>query len=116
VIEFLVDQNFNEGIVEGMTRRDAALSFTHLRDVGLGAAPDPVVLEWAAAHGLVLLTHDRKTMIGFAYDRVAAGLAMPGVFLVSDRIPIGQAIDELLIAIHCLSAAECENLVRCFPM
>ena len=32
---FLVDQNFNEHIVDGLTRRDAALEFTHVRDVGL---------------------------------------------------------------------------------
>ena len=62
-----------------------------------------MILEWAATHGLVLLTHDRKTIPLFAYSRVAAGLPMPGVFLVSDDMPIGQAIDELLIAVRCLS-------------
>jgi hypothetical protein len=41
---------------------------------------------------------------------------MPGVFLVSDSLPIGQAIDELLLAVHCLSAEECENVVKYFPM
>ena len=66
--------------------------FTHVRDVGLAAAPDPMILEWAAAHGLILLTHDRKTIPPFAYARVSAGLAMPGVFLVSDDMAIGQAI------------------------
>ena len=65
---------------------------------------------------MVLLTHDRKTIPSFAYARVAAGLPMPGVFLVSNDMPIGQAIDELLIAVHCLSADECKNLVRYFPM
>jgi hypothetical protein len=65
---------------------------------------------------MVLLIHDRKTTPPFAYARVAAGLPMPGVFLVSNDMPIGQAIDELLIAVHCLSADECKNLVRYFPM
>jgi hypothetical protein len=51
VIAFLVDQNFNENIVDGLTRRDPTLDFTHVRDVGLAAAPDPVVLEWAAGRG-----------------------------------------------------------------
>jgi predicted nuclease of predicted toxin-antitoxin system len=116
VISFLVDQNFNEHIVDGLTRRDAALEFIHVRDVGLAAAPDPTVLEWAAARGLVLLTHDRKTIPGFAYARVAAGLPMPGVFLVSDDIPIRDAIDELLVASHCLAPDECRDVVRYFPM
>jgi hypothetical protein len=116
VIEFLVDQNFNEHLVDGLTRRDATLVFIHVRDVGLAAAPAPTVLEWAATHSLVLLTHDRRTMPPFAYDRVASGLPMPGVFLVSDDMPIGQAIDELLIAAHCLSPDECKDIVKYFPM
>jgi hypothetical protein len=45
VISFLVDQNFNEHIVDGLTRRDATLEFTHVRDVGLAAAPDPMIVE-----------------------------------------------------------------------
>jgi predicted nuclease of predicted toxin-antitoxin system len=77
VIDLLVDQNFNGDIVDGLTRRDATLEITHVRHVGLAAAPDQVVLEWAAARGLVLLTHDRKTSPSFAYDRVSAGLPMP---------------------------------------
>jgi predicted nuclease of predicted toxin-antitoxin system len=113
---FLVDQNFNEHIVDGLTRHDATLEFTRVRDVGLAEAADPVVLEWAAAHGLVLLTHDRRTMAGFAYDRVAAGMPMPGMFLVADDMPAGNAIDEILIAAICLSEDECNNRVWYFPL
>ena len=116
MIAFLVDQNFNEHIVDGLTRRDATLEFTHVRVVGLAEAPDPAMLEWAAAKGLVLLTHDRKTIPNFAHARVVAGLPMPGVFLVSDDMPIGQAIDELLIAAHCLHTEECKDIVKYFPM
>jgi predicted nuclease of predicted toxin-antitoxin system len=116
VIEFLVDENFNEDIVDGLTRRDASLEFTYVRDVGLGAAPDPAILEWAATHGLVLLTHDRKTIPPFSRARIASGLPMPGVFLVSKNMPIGQAIDELLIAVHCLSPDDCKDIVKYFPL
>lgn len=116
MICLLVDQNFNEKIVDGLTRRDATLDFVHVRDVGLAAAPDPAILDWAASALRVLLTHDRKTIPPIALARVAAGEPMPGVFLVDDQMPIGQAIDELLIAIHCLSAEECKDIVKYFPM
>lgn len=116
MIGFLVDQNFNEHIVGGLTRRDADLEFTHVRDVDLASARDETVLEWAASQGLVMLTHDRKTMAPLADARVAAGLRMPGVFLVRDDMPVGAAVEELLIAVHCLTAEECENLVLRFPM
>jgi predicted nuclease of predicted toxin-antitoxin system len=71
VNSFLVDQNFNEHIVAGLSRRDATPEFIHVHDVGLASAPDPMILEWAAEHGLVLLSHDRKTIPPFAHARVA---------------------------------------------
>jgi hypothetical protein len=116
VIEFLVDQNFNEHIVDGLSRRDPSLNFTFARDVGLAAAIDPVLLEWAALRGLILLSHDAKTIPPAAYARVAAGQAMPGVFLVDDLMPIGQAIEEVYIAAHCLTADECKDIVIYFPL
>jgi predicted nuclease of predicted toxin-antitoxin system len=116
VISFLVDQNFNENIVEGLARRIPTLDIILARSVGLEAATDPAILEWAAAQGRILLTHDRKTLPPFAYDRVTAGLPMPGVFLVSDDMAIGQAIDQLLIAVNCLSQEECKDIVKYFPL
>jgi predicted nuclease of predicted toxin-antitoxin system len=116
LIAFVVDQNFNEHIVDGLTRRDATLEFTHVRHVDLETAPDPALLEWAAERQLVLLTHDRQTVPAFAYARVVAGLPMSGVFIVSDQVAVSQAIDELLIAAHCLSPDECRDVVRYFPM
>jgi hypothetical protein len=55
-------------------------------------------------------------MPNFAYDRVRAGEIMPGVFLVSDQMPVAQAVDELLLAIECLMPEECNNFVRFFPL
>ena len=116
MIAFVVDQNFNERIADGMTRREASLQFTHVRDVDLATAADPVILQWAAERGLVLLTHDRKPIPAFARGRIEAGLPVAGVFAVNDAMPIGQAIDELLIAAHCLTPEETKNVIRYFPL
>jgi predicted nuclease of predicted toxin-antitoxin system len=116
VIRLLVDQNFNGHIVDGLMRRDPDLDLVHVRDVDLAAAPDPTILEWAAMQDRVLLTFDRRTIPPFAYARVAAGQRMPGVFLVSDNMPTGQAIDEILLAVHCLSPDECKDIIKYFPL
>ncbi len=47
---------------------------------------------------------------------VPLGEKPPGVFLVSDDMPIGHAIDELLIAAHCLTPEECKDIVEYLPM
>ena len=63
-----------------------------------------------------MLTHDRETVPNFAYDRVRAGQPMPGVFLVSDLMPVGQAIDEILLAVECFTPEDCKDFVRFFPL
>src|SRR5260370_21456233 len=116
MIRLLVDQNFNQHIVDGLVRRDSSLDLVHVRGVGLAAASDATILDWAASQGRILLTHDRRTIPRFAYARVTAGQPMPRVFLIIDDMPIRPAIDEILLAVHCLASEECKDLVRYFPL
>ncbi|HWQ14971.1 MAG TPA: DUF5615 family PIN-like protein [Roseiflexaceae bacterium] len=53
----------------------------------MAAAPDPTVLEWAASEDRVLLTHDRATLVGFAYERAGRGEPMSGVIAVGGQCP-----------------------------
>jgi predicted nuclease of predicted toxin-antitoxin system len=116
VLRLVSDENFDGDILRGLYRRRPDLDFVRVQDVGLSATPDPDLLAWAAVEGRILLTHDRDTMPNFAYDRVRAGQPMPGVFLVSDLMPIGHAIEEILLAVVCLPPDECKDLVRFFPL
>jgi hypothetical protein len=75
-----------------------------VQDVGLRTADDHDVLAWAAAEGRILVTHDRETMVGFAYQRVEAGLPMPGVFVVRNQPHhIGAMVEDLLLVVLCSS-------------
>ena len=85
MLRYLADQNFNEDILVALKGRVPLLEIVRVRDLGLTGADDPAILEWAAQSGLILLTHDRKTVPRFAYERAAAGLAMPGVFEVPQQ-------------------------------
>ncbi|OAI47912.1 hypothetical protein AYO44_08530 [Planctomycetaceae bacterium SCGC AG-212-F19] len=116
MLKLVSDENFNADILRGLYRRRPDLDVVRVQEIGLNATPDPHILAWAAVEGRILLTHDRDTMPFFAYDRLRAGQAMPGVFLVSDLMPIGQAIDEILLAVDCLTPEECTNFVRFFPL
>lgn len=116
MLKLVSDENFDHDILRGLYRRRPDLDVVRVQEVGLNATPDPDVLAWAAAEGRILLTHDRDTLPNFAYDRVRAGQTMPGVFLVSDQMPVGQAIDEILLAVECLPPEECKDFVRFFPL
>ncbi len=116
MIKLATDENFDGDILRGLIRRLPEVDVARVQDARLEATPDPIILAWAAGEERILLTHDRDTIPNFAYERVRAGQPMPGVFLISDLMPKGQAIEELFLALHCLSAEECRNQVMYFPL
>ncbi len=106
MLRLLADENFNSDIVRGLLRRQLDLDIVRAQDVGLAESDDPDILAWAAANNRIVLTHDRATMPDYAYERVAAGEAMPGVFILNDRFPVGQAIREILLVVACSEQTE----------
>ena len=116
MLRLAADENFNNDIVRGLWRRKPELDIVRIQDVGLSGADDPTVLEWAAREGRVLLTHDVTTMTGYAYERVRAGQPMPGVFEVSRAVPIGLAIEDILLLAECSLEGEWEGQVRYLPL
>lgn len=116
MLRLISDQNFSGRILRGIGLRLTGLDLVRALDVGLAKAPDPVLLQWAANEGRILLTHDMNTIPGFAYDRICAGLEMPGVFLVNTHMAIGKAIDQLVIAIECSTPEEWKDRVEFFPL
>ena len=90
--------------------------FVRVQDVGLRTQDDPTILTWAADHGRVLVTHDAETVPAFAHERVAGGLAMPGVFLLRWNLPMAVAIDELVLICEATDTDEWANRVVYLPL
>jgi predicted nuclease of predicted toxin-antitoxin system len=100
MLRLLTDEDVHGDIVDGLRRRQPALDLVRVQDVGLRHTPDPIILEWAAQQGRVVVSVDKKTLAVDAWDRVARGLPMPGVAILRILLTIGQAINELeLIAL-----------------
>lgn len=93
--KFLADEDFNNRIVRGIRRRSDEIDIVRVHEVGLLGQDDPIVLEWAAEEGRIVLTHDTATMIGFAYDRIREQLEFPGMIAVSQYASIGDVIDDV---------------------
>jgi len=116
VIRLLADENFNNNIVRGVRLRDPDIDLVRIQDVGLSGADDPSVLEWAAEHRRVLLTHDVATITAFAYERVRAGKPMPGVFELSSTVALRSAIEDIVLLATCSEDGEWEGQVRYLPL
>ncbi len=113
---FLADENFNNQIVRGVLRQSPNIDIVRVQDVNLSGADDPAVLAWAAQEGRIVLTHDVATMVTFAYERIQDRFAMPGLFEVSRRVPVGLAIEEIILIAECSIEGEWEGQVRFLPL
>ncbi len=116
MLRFAADENFNGDILRGLLRQKPELDILRIQDVGLAGAGDATVLEWAAREGRILLTHDVATITRHAYARVRAGEPMPGVFEVSRKVPIGQAIEDILLLAEASLEQEWEGQIRYLPL
>jgi len=55
----LADQNRSGDIVRGLFHAWPELDLVRAQEVGLADADDPAILEWAATHARIVVTHDR---------------------------------------------------------
>ena len=116
MLRLATDEDFNNRILRGLLRRRSDLDVVRVQDAGLVGSGDAEVLEWAAREGRVLLTHDVTTMKRYADERAGAGLPMPGVVEVSQQVPIGQAIEDILLLAECSLEGEWEGQIIFLPL
>ncbi len=106
----------HDDIIRGLRRREPAPDIVRVQDVGLDHTPDPLILEWAAEEGRVLITGDLNTMVGFAWGRVRSGLPMPGVLALLENVGIGRVIDDILLVAQCYTADAINDQVLYIPL
>lgn len=116
MLRLLSDENFNGDIVRGLFLRQPDLDLLRVQDVGLRKVDDPAILDWVASNGRILLTHDRATMPDFAYERLSKGQQMSGLFVINDRMPVRQVIDELLLLNDFSEQDEWKGIVLYLPL
>ena len=68
-------------------------------------------LEWPPE-----LTHDVSTLTRYAYERVQAGQRLPGVVEVSRFVPLGKAIDDILLLADLSFDDEWEGQILYLPL
>lgn len=91
------------------------IDFVRVQDVGLSGRPDTEVLEFAAAQGRILLTHDAASMVDAAFVRIAEGRAMPGVIVAIKLATIGQILEDLVLILTASDESDWVNTVRYIP-
>lgn len=115
MIRLLADHNFRRPILAAVHAAVPRIDLVETKQIGLQAAPDPQVLQWAADHDRVVLTHDRDTMPRFAIDRMNAGLPFPGLVVVGATAPHNWVVEDVVTLLLAGSLDDTRNQVLYFP-
>ncbi len=113
---FLADHDLTAAIHLGVTRREPSIEFQLLREAGIADRPDTEVLDYAARMGLILVSHDVNTLTAHAFERIAAKIPMPGVFVAHQSDPIRLTIEDLILIWVASEAEEWANQVVFLPL
>lgn len=116
MIRFLTDENFNIHILAGVRRRLPELDIVRVQDIGLRTLRDPLILENASAEDRIVLTHDVTTMEDHAKARLRTGQPMAGLFIISQDVPIGRAIEEIVTIAECSRDDEWDSMILYLPL
>lgn len=115
-MKFLADENFEGAIFRGLLHRKPDIDLVRVQDVGLAEADDLTILEWANQEGRIILTHDRRTMPQYAYQRMADGESIAGMIVMKSTISVGQAIKDILLIEAISIPEEWVNMVQDLPL
>jgi hypothetical protein len=116
MIRFLADASLDHPILTGCIRREPSMDFLSAHAANLEGIPDSQVLSLAALEGRILISSDYRSMPSHFNNFLADGNTSPGLFLVSKQLPIGLAIDSLVLIWSASSESDRINQVRYLPL
>lgn len=116
MLRLLADENFNGRILRALRRQIPDLDVVRAQDTSLYGTDDRTLLQFAAAENRIILTHDVETLVGYAWERVRSGMAMPGVIVALTDRPIGQVIEDLEILLLASQPEELEAQILFLPL
>jgi Domain of unknown function (DUF5615) len=113
-VRFQADADLRQAIVAGVIRRQSSIDFQSAHVAGLEGIKDPQVLTLAARDSRVLVTHDRKTM-PTEFGEFVMSQTSSGLLIISQSLPIGDAIDAIILIWEASTAEEWIDRIVSLP-
>ena len=111
---YQADNDLQKAIVRGVVRLEAQVDFRSAQAARLDGVADEKVLGVAADEGRILVSHDFQTMPNH-FRNFTRQRRSPGVLLISQDLPAGQAIETLVLIWEASEADEWVNRVCLVP-
>ncbi len=92
-----------------------------IRVVGESGVPlkrttDPDILDWCERNDFVLITNNRRTMLRYLADHLAAGRHISGIVMLDEDLGIGGNIAELLLLAGAALPGELRDQITYIPL
>lgn len=113
-VRFQADYDFNQKIVRAVLYLHPTIDFQTGHKAGLKGLPDDQVLAIAAREGRILVSHDLSSM-PVHFGNFITVQDSPGVFLISQDLPIKIAVEELVMVWGASEAEEWINTITWLP-
>jgi len=116
MLSFLTDEDLHGPIVDGLRLHHPDLDVVRAVEAGLSGLDDDMLLDWAAQHGRIMVSHDVSTMTDSANHRVSSGLKMSGLIVVPQSLGTARAIADLHFVADVSTNEEMENATVWLPL
>ncbi|NDJ25832.1 hypothetical protein GS682_30445 [Nostoc sp. B(2019)] len=117
-LKYLLDENVDKVYKRQFVQRNPTLIMWVVGDPG--APPrgtlDPEILCWCEEHNFLLVTNNRTSMPGHLAEHIAQDRHIPGIFILNDKLTIGQTIDELILIAQASFDNEYQNQIIHLPL
>jgi hypothetical protein len=113
-VRFQADNDLRKAIVRGVVRSEPRIDFNSAQAARLDGVPDPEVLALSAETGRILVSHDFQT-IPMHFQQFARARRSPGVLLIRQDLPVGKAVETLLLIWAASESEEWENRICLLP-
>ena len=107
-------QRLRKAILRGVVRSEPRIDFHSAQAARLDGVPDPEVLGLSADAGRILISHDFQT-IPRHFQQFTRDRRSPGVLLVRQDLPVGRAVETLLLIWEASEPDEWVNRICLLP-
>jgi hypothetical protein len=114
-VRFQADADLDGRILRGLRRAAPEIDIRTASDAKLAGLSDPEVLRVAAGAGRILVSQHRGTMPKH-FARYVSATHSPGIILLREAIPIGTAIEELVLIWSASDAEEWTGRLVWIPL
>jgi len=117
-LKYLLDENVDKVYQRQFRKRNSFLTMWVVGDPGTPnrGTLDPEILCWCEEHNFILVTNNRKSMPVHLADHIAQGRNVPGIFILTDKLTIGQTVDELILIAEASFDNEYQNQIIHLPL